>query len=350
MSESQLLSVTDVESARDRVDEARSWVGEVSADVRRLEAAVENAHYELAQTLIRSPVSGVVLERLVEPGQTVAASFETPALFRIAEDLSEMIIELEVDEADIGSVQLGQRVSFKVDSYPARDFHGRVVQKRLAPSVKGNNAKYPVVVAVANAEKLLLPGMLADARVAVNRRENVLTVPNEYIAFGDYSEGIPSAGVLKSALVALGDELGLTVQERGGFNRVVEAIDLSPSTGSSSPDAELAKFFGAEVAANIVVLDDASGDPLTAMRRKLLDELTKEFVDFQSRLTSSKSNKMNQYIHDLAHSQQVEIVTISNGAIKKKVILIGLSDEAATQVVFGLTDEDNIVLGENAKP
>ena len=133
--------------------------------------------------MIRSPVDGVVLERAVEPGQTVAASLQTPVLFKIAGDLSKMEIVLAIDEADIGQVREGQTARFTVDAFPDRNFSGRVKQVRLAATNTANVITYPVVVEVENPGQVLLPGMTANAEIEISRKADVLSVPNSALRF-----------------------------------------------------------------------------------------------------------------------------------------------------------------------
>jgi HlyD family secretion protein len=124
-----------------------------------------------------------VLLRDIEPGQTVAASFQTPVLFQIAQDLAQMQIDLSVDEADVGQIREGLPVSFTVDAYPDRQFSGEVRQVRLAATATSNVITYPVVVQVQNADLSLLPGMTASAEIVVDGREGVLKVPNAALRY-----------------------------------------------------------------------------------------------------------------------------------------------------------------------
>ena len=134
-------------------------------------------------TVIRSPVSGVVVDRVVDLGQTVAASFQTPVLIKIAQDLSEMRIDTSFAEADIGNIREGQKAKFTVDAFPNRNFTGEVQQIRLNPTNQQNVVTYNVRITVANPEQVLLPGMTAYVNIGVARRDNVLLVPNAALRF-----------------------------------------------------------------------------------------------------------------------------------------------------------------------
>lgn len=139
---------------------------------------MEKALTDFGYAIIRSPISGTVIDRAVEQGQTVAASFSTPTLFTIAKDMTRMEIEALVDESDIGSIQTGQKVRFTVQSYQEKTFNGVVKQVRLQPTTVSNVVNYTVIIEADNKEQLLLPGMTATVDFIIDSRENVLTVPN----------------------------------------------------------------------------------------------------------------------------------------------------------------------------
>ena len=153
-------------------------------------AQLDTAHGQLRRdqtnqsySVIRSPVSGVVVDRVVDVGQTVAASFQTPTLIKIAQDLSKMQIDTSFAEADIGNIKVGQSVKFNVDAFPNRSFDGVVKQLRLNPTVTSNVVTYNVVVSVDNPEQILLPGMTAYVSIMVARHDNVLLAPNAALRF-----------------------------------------------------------------------------------------------------------------------------------------------------------------------
>ena len=154
-----------------------------AAQVAAAEAQIKQDRSNLNYTIIRSPVSGVVISRLVDIGQTVAASFNTPVLFTIARDLTKMQIEAAVAEADVAKVRVGQRVTFTVDAYGARTFEGFVQQVRLNPTSQQNVVTYTVIVAVANPDGALLPGMTANATFLVSEHANALLIPNAALSY-----------------------------------------------------------------------------------------------------------------------------------------------------------------------
>jgi HlyD family secretion protein len=153
------------------------------AQVVQTQAALRQAQVDLDRTFIRAPVDGTVVGRSVDVGQTVAASLQAPTLFTIAQDLRQMQVDTNVDEADVGRVKLGQTAIFTVDSFPGRTFSGEVVQIRKAPLVVQNVVTYDVVVTAANPEQRLLPGMTANVRIIIQQKDNVLQVPNAALRF-----------------------------------------------------------------------------------------------------------------------------------------------------------------------
>ncbi len=171
-----LISQSDLDTAQTALDSHR-------ADLKQAQASLELAQANLANTTITSPISGIVISRSIDVGQTVAASLQAPKLFVIARDLSEMELEASVDEADIGQVREGQPVSFTVDSYPDRMFEGNVLQVRAEPIAESGVVSYITVVRVPNTEGRLLPGMTANVTIVTAARENVLRVPNAALRF-----------------------------------------------------------------------------------------------------------------------------------------------------------------------
>lgn len=137
----------------------------------------------LSYARIYSPIDGIIIERAVDEGQTVAASFSTPTLFTIANDLTQMRVEAKVDEADIGKVSNGQRVEFTVDAYPLRKFNGEVTEIRLKPVSSANVITYTVVINAPNPDKTLMPGMTANASFFVTERKDILVIPSKAVQF-----------------------------------------------------------------------------------------------------------------------------------------------------------------------
>ncbi|WP_366143451.1 efflux RND transporter periplasmic adaptor subunit [Accumulibacter sp.] len=179
--------------SRQELEQAIQTRRSSEAQLLQAKAAADKDRANLGYTLIRSPVSGVVVDRVVDLGQTVAASLQTPTLIKIAQDLSEMRIDSSFAEADIGKIRPGQKVRFTVDAFPNRIFHGAVEQLRLNPTIQQNVVTYNVRVSLSNPEQILLPGMTAYVSIAVASRENVLLVPNAALRFRP-SDDRPGAG------------------------------------------------------------------------------------------------------------------------------------------------------------
>jgi HlyD family secretion protein len=184
---------------------ARAQVDYAVEQVRQKEAALNQAEVDLENTFIRSPVDGVVIERAVDIGQTVAASFQAPKLFVIAQDLRRMQVEADVDEADIGRVDLGQPAIFSVDAFAGREFHGQVLQIRKAPKVVQYVVTYTVLISADNADLRLLPGMTANIQIIVDERPNALKVPNAALRFKPDGEEAKGNGEPRRAAAAAGE-------------------------------------------------------------------------------------------------------------------------------------------------
>ena len=172
-----------VESAEAQGEVAQAQLEATQAQVGEAEATLRQAQVNLEHTVIRAPVDGVVVSRNVDVGQTVAASLQAPTLFQIAQDLTKMQVDTNVDEADVGRVRVSQAATFTVDSFPGQTFSGEVVQVRKAPQVVQNVVTYDVVVSAPNPELRLLPGMTANVRIVTDRKAGVLKVPNAALRF-----------------------------------------------------------------------------------------------------------------------------------------------------------------------
>lgn len=169
--------------SKQEYDQASQVLKSARAQLAQAQAQNSRDQANLGFTVIRSPVDGVVIDRVVDLGQTVAASFQTPTLIKIARDLAEMRIDTSFAEADIGSIREGQKAKFTVDAFPNRNFDGVVQQIRLNPTTQQNVVTYNVRISVANPDHLLLPGMTAYVTIGVQQRQDVLLVPNAALRF-----------------------------------------------------------------------------------------------------------------------------------------------------------------------
>ena len=178
-----LVSKNDLDSAKAAYKSDLAQVASAKAQIMQAQANYATASANMGYTKIVSPVKGIVISKEVEVGQTVAASFQTPTLFMVAEDLTKMRIETSVSEADIGKVKEGQEVEYTLDGYPDSIFKGTVTQVRLSPVTESNVVTYTVVIEVDNQEGKLLPGMTANVSIITSKKEDVLTVPNVALKF-----------------------------------------------------------------------------------------------------------------------------------------------------------------------
>lgn len=188
--------------SRQELDQANAARAQAAAQVRLAQAQVTRDQTNLGFTVIRSPVDGTVINRQVDVGQTVAASFQTPTLFQIGKDLTQMQIDSTVSEADIGLVKVGQPVRFLVDAFPDAEYSGAVRQVRLNARTEQNVVTYNVVVDVANSDLALMPGMTANLQVIVETRPNVLRVPTTALRFRPQTDSaVEGAGKRRGAAV-----------------------------------------------------------------------------------------------------------------------------------------------------
>jgi HlyD family secretion protein len=182
--QAQVQAASDsVRSAQAARNVAAAQVNTAKAQMNQQAAALAQARINLDHTYIYAPVDGVVVSRQVDVGQTVAASLQAPTIFQIAQDLTKMQVDTNVDESDVGHVQAGQQATFTVDAFPTRIFHGLVTQIRKAPINVQNVITYDVVIGVSNKDLKLFPGMTANVRILVDKREGALRIPNSALRF-----------------------------------------------------------------------------------------------------------------------------------------------------------------------
>ena len=242
--EQGFISSATLEQLRQALDAAKAGMDVGRAQLERAQADVNNS-------VIRSPIDGVIIKRTADLGQTVAASFQTPNLFTIARDLKEMQIDTNVSEADVGLLKAGQAVRFVVDAFPERDFEGKVRQFRLSPNVQQNVVTYNVVIDVANPDELLKPGLTAQVRIITSNKPEALRVPTAALRYrpSDYEVALDKmkSGLLgkkadekadkkddKKANAAVvesdaTDELGLRTKLGERLYRVYKVIDSQRS-------------------------------------------------------------------------------------------------------------------------
>jgi HlyD family secretion protein len=176
-------SQASVEQSQAQVQQSQAQVQQAAAQVQQAQAALSLAEVNLSHTTIASPIDGIVVSRDVNVGQTVAASLSAPTLFTIANDLTQMQVIANIDQADIGLVEQAKSVKFTVDAFPAKEFDGKIAEMRLNPVNVQNVVTYNVVINVENPEQKLKPGMTANLTITIDERNNVLKVPNAALRF-----------------------------------------------------------------------------------------------------------------------------------------------------------------------
>lgn len=217
------VSHDTVDSEKSAYDQGLAQLKLDEATILQRKAALEAAQVNLAYTDIVSPVDGTVVSRNVDVGQTVAASFQTPTLFLIAQDLKKMQVDTYVSESDVGGVKVGEDATFTVEAYPDDPFHGKVTQVRQAPITTQNVVTYDVVIGVSNPKLELLPGMTANARIVTAQHKDVLRVPAAALRFVPERLGGPS-----SARESAGS--GIWILRNGEPVRVPVTIGLDDGT------------------------------------------------------------------------------------------------------------------------
>lgn len=224
-------SQAQVQQSEGQVQQTQAQVVSAQAQVQQAEAALRLAELNLAHTTITSPIDGVVVSRDVSVGQTVAASLSAPTLFTIANDLTQMQVVANIDQADIGLVEQAKSVKFSVDAFPGQEFDGKIQQMRLNPQNVQNVVTYNVVIDVSNPEQRLKPGMTANLTVTIDERNNVLKVPNAALRF------TPPEGTAQRGQRGGADGSGQRRRQRSESSDGAGAAE-SAGQGNQRPDGE----------------------------------------------------------------------------------------------------------------
>jgi HlyD family secretion protein len=234
LSQSGLSAEADLDAARAQYQGAQAQVSQSSAALRQAET-------NLKYTKIISPIDGIVVDRQYDVGQTVAASFQAPTLFQIAQDLTKMQVQADVDQSDIGRIKVGQVARFTVDAYPDEEFRGRISQIRLNAQVNQNVVSYPVIIEVSNPEERLRPKMTANVTIDVATVADVLRVPNAALRFRPATEpGAQASGGASSA-----DPARRAAQTAEGQRGLGGAARMMPG-GRRGPRAQTVYILGAD--------------------------------------------------------------------------------------------------------
>ena len=359
LGDQQLVSRSDVDLARAARDQAQAQVNAAQAQIRQQSASTQTTRVNLGRTVIRAPVDGVVITRSVEPGQTVAASLQAPELFTIAEDLSQMKIELAVDEADIGQVREGQSVAFTADAFPDRRFSGTVDQVRLSATTTSNVVTYPVVVTVDNSDGTLLPGLTVNAEIEVNKRENVLKVANaalrykpadaEAVSGAAQAQGRNGNGnAMADDLARAAASLQLDAKQRAAFDAAQEAIRQRQAARQAAPAQEGGnRLFGGgggfRGGGN-----GGSGAMQGQFRQRMRERLQQDFAAFRASLDESQRQRWDQALAELAGATRAPLWTLVDGRPQRTMVRVGATDGSDTEISGNIEAGDVVITGERA--
>jgi HlyD family secretion protein len=324
------LAFTALEDSRAGVAVANANLRNARATLQQREANLESVRVDLERTFIRSPIDGVVIDRQIDEGQTVAASFNAPVLFLIAQDLTRVQIEAQIDEADIGEIEDGQRVTFDVDAYPDLDFDGQVVQVRLAATDAGNVVTYTVVIEADNPRQRLLPGMTANVSIVTGRVEGALAAPNAALRFAPRGAA--------EALVVQSEDGGRQGRGGGGggagggmdamVERLAEDLDLTAEQQDDASSALQEAF--ADIRRRMQAAQAGGGAPpdfQALMRRALSDVLTAEQMARYDALAAERASQRS----DVRRGQLW--VETAEGRLQSRPVGLGLSDGQFTQIL-----------------
>lgn len=347
-----------------QLSQKRTALDRAEASVRLSTAQLQSAQVDLDRTIIRSPVNGVVVDRRIEPGQTVAASFQAPSLFLIAEDLSQLEALIYVDEADIGEVREGQSVRFNVDAFPGQDFSGTVSQIRQQGVNTQGVVVYRVLVLAENRGGRLLPGMTANAEVLIREEDEALRIPNAALRFR------PNDPALLAQAEPGGEDAGRGRRQvaaaggggpgggpggggpggggpGGGARQLTEALDLSPEQSTQVQQAFQAAFQNAS--------GDRPGPDATPEQRRAFFRKVQESAmrQVEAILTPEQKTRFAQIRQAMAEGGQTRAATLwvlRDGKPQPVRVRLGLADDAYTQIAGGeLQPGDEVIIGGGPK-
>jgi HlyD family secretion protein len=267
LSGGKVPSKSELATAEANLKRAEANVASARAGVTQARANLQSDETNLGKASIRSPIDGVVLTRKVEPGQTVAATLQAPVLFTLAEDLAKMKLQVDVDEADVGQVRVGQAATFTVDAWPGRKYTGVITRVGYGSQTKDNVVSYPTVLAVNNDDLSLRPGMTGTAEIVTVTRENALLVPNAALRFTPTAAGAasggPPAGIVSKLMPRPPTQPPKPSAPAGnGQPRVWvlrdgRAVSVEIQTGATN--GQMTEILGGTLAAGTQVITEATG-------------------------------------------------------------------------------------------
>ena len=338
VSESALeLAEANFSNTRADVEIARAQLRNAEATVLQREAALEGARIDLERTEIRSPIQGVVINRAVDLGQTVAASLQAPVLFTIAQDLGEIRIEASVDEADIGNVREGAEARFTVDAFPDREFSGQVAQVRLAPNEAQNVVTYTVVINAANPGRRLLPGMTASIDLVTGSKDNVLRVDNQAVRFRAPDDLIAAVDNAAPTGGGPGGGRNAGAELAENLNDIGVAVDTIATI-----QGEMREAFGA-----MRGMFQSGADPDTVRQR--IQDMSREVLE--RHLSPEELQAITALQRERANTRPAVLYTVNgDGTLQPRRVRLGLSDDRFSEVVEGELGEGDEVVSRIRRP
>ena len=346
-------SLTDLENAESTVAIAKSTLSNAHAALTQREAQLSQGKLDLERTKIRSPTSGTVINRNIEIGQTVAASFSAPELFVIADDLSNMTVEATIDEADIGRVNEGLFCRFTVDAHPDKEFTGRVQQIRKQPLEAQNVVTYKVIVSARNDEFALLPGMTANVEIILGKREGVLTIPNGATRYISKDAAPPQTQASSGAAPQTGGGGGRGGFGGGGGGRGGGGTDamiqrLQSELALSDEQVTQVRAEYDSMRQQMMGLWSSAGQggevDRTAMQRQMQQMMATVNKRIESILTAEQIGKFQEMMGGTSTKRATVYVLNAEGKETAKPIRIGLSDDTSTEVVEGLEEGEQVIV------
>ncbi|MBI4081081.1 MAG: efflux RND transporter periplasmic adaptor subunit [Candidatus Lambdaproteobacteria bacterium] len=345
-------SVVQSREAQIRMQQAQVQYAE--ALVLQQQAALQTARIDLERTVIRSPVDGVVIDRSVDVGQTVAASLQAPTLFTIAQDLRKMQVNANVDEADIGRVRVGEPTTFTVDSFPGVEFGGEVVQIRKAPQVVQNVVTYYVIISADNPDLRLLPGMTANVRIIVERRPSALKVPNAALRYrppGETGSAVSGAALAQPGQPGGGAAEGGAGSGRGNSEERLAALTRQLKLSEEQRQQVRAIFSETGPKFRALREQGLGPDEMRQERQRIVNENTEAIA---SMLTPEQREQFRQLRARRAGQSLTpgQLWTLADsGTPQRLAVLTGISDGQFTEVVRGeLREGMQVITGGGPVP
>ncbi len=331
-------SETTLATARADLLVAEANLANAKAVITQRETEVFQTKLDLSRTEIKSPIEGVVIGRNIDPGGTVAASLQAPILFLIAQDLSQIQIETQVDEADIGAVEAGNAVTFTVDAYPDQTFTGKVEQVRIAGTAINNVVTYTVVVLAENPRQKLLPGMTATVRIVTGTRLDVLRAPNDAIRFQPPEGAKTTTHDVRrpnrddAIVTQLAESLKMTPEQTEQFRTALSAS----RTGDQNGGAQLRPNQGVEGANNGRTQRGESGRGQGGPGARGAQRQSRIARILEGVLTPGQMKTFQDLRAERRETMRPGLVWIETPAgLEPRRIRIGLSDESYSEVIGG---------------